>query len=51
MGQIDDIMAEHQEADCRSAQERVMIVTLTIKMAEDLTAYLKERRHQSHLSS
>jgi excinuclease ABC subunit B len=39
LGQIDDIMAEIKQ---RIAQhERVMLVTLTIKMAEDLTAYLK----------
>ncbi|MCQ2912023.1 MAG: excinuclease ABC subunit UvrB [Bacilli bacterium] len=39
LGQIDDIMAEIQERIARN--ERVMIVTLTIKMAEDLTSYLK----------
>jgi excinuclease ABC subunit B len=40
LGQIDDIM---QEIKNRIAvHERVMIVTLTIKMAEDLTAYLKQ---------
>lgn len=40
LGQIDDIM---QEIQARAAvKERVMIVTLTIKMAEDLTAYLKQ---------
>ncbi|MBO4737371.1 MAG: UvrB/UvrC motif-containing protein, partial [Bacilli bacterium] len=36
---IDDIMAEIK--DRIEKNERVMIVTLTIKMAEDLTAYLK----------
>ena len=41
LGQIQDIM---HEIEIRKAKnERVMIVTLTIKMAEDLTAYLKER--------
>ena len=41
LGQIQDIM---HEIELRKAKnERVMIVTLTIKMAEDLTAYLKER--------
>ena len=41
MGQVQDIM---HEIEIRKAKnERVMIVTLTIKMAEDLTAYLKER--------
>jgi len=40
LGQIDDLM---QEIQARVAvKERVMIVTLTIKMAEDLTAYLKQ---------
>ena len=39
LGQIDDIMAEIK--DRIEKKERVMIVTLTIKMAEDLTAYLK----------
>ena len=39
LGQIDDMM---QEIKARIAKnERVMIVTLTIKMAEDLTSYLK----------
>lgn len=41
MGQVDDIM--EQIAKRIKLNERVMIVTLTIKMAEDLTAYLKER--------
>ena len=41
MGQIDDLMQEiRQRVD---ANERVMVVTLTIKMAEDLTAYLKNK--------
>jgi len=39
-GQIDDILNEIKLRTERN--ERVMIVTLTIKMAEDLTAYLKE---------
>jgi excinuclease ABC subunit B len=34
-----------------AVNERVMIVTLTIKMAEDLTSYLKGQGDQSHLSS
>ena len=39
MGQIDDLI---QEITNRVAKnERVMIMTLTIRMAEDLTAYLK----------
>ena len=40
-GQIDDILYEIKERT--KVNERVMIVTLTVKMAEDLTAYLKER--------
>lgn len=41
VGQIDDLM---QEITRRvKADQRVMIVTLTIQMAEDLTAYLKQR--------
>lgn len=39
LGQIDDILGLIKERISRN--ERVMIVTLTIKMAEDLTAYLK----------
>lgn len=39
LGQIDDILDEiHKRI---KSNERVMICTLTIKMAEDLTAYLK----------
>ena len=40
MGQIDDLLYEIGERIKK--HERVMIVTLTIKMAEDLTSYLKE---------
>ncbi len=39
LGQIDDIMHEIKERVAK--HERVMLVTLTIKMAEDLTSYLK----------
>ncbi|MCQ2796982.1 MAG: excinuclease ABC subunit UvrB [Bacilli bacterium] len=39
LGQIDDIMHEIRERV--EKHERVMLVTLTIKMAEDLTSYLK----------
>lgn len=39
LGQIDDIMQEIRKRI--AVHERVMIVTLTIKMAEDLTSYLK----------
>lgn len=41
MGQIEDMLYEIQERVKKN--ERVMIVTLTIKMAEDLTSYLKDR--------
>ena len=40
-GQIDDLLSEiKKRIDCN---ERTMIVTLTIRMAEDLSNYLKER--------
>jgi excinuclease ABC subunit B len=39
LGQIDDILEEIKKHI--AVHERVMIVTLTIKMAEDLTSYLK----------
>lgn len=41
MGQIDDLL--HEINKRIKLNERVMIVTLTIRMAEDLTTYLKER--------
>ena len=41
LGQIDDLIAEIKDRIAKN--ERVMIVTLTIKTAEDLTAYLKDR--------
>ena len=41
MGQIEDMLYEIQERVKKN--ERVMIITLTIKMAEDLTSYLKDR--------
>ena len=40
-GQIDDILFEIKKRT--KLNERVMLVTLTVKMAEDLTKYLKER--------
>ena len=40
-GQIDDILYEIKKRS--KINERVMLVTLTVKMAEDLTKYLKER--------
>ncbi|AOW98212.1 excinuclease ABC subunit B [Moorena producens PAL-8-15-08-1] len=40
-GQVDDLLAEiKQRVDC---QERVLVTTLTKRMAEDLTEYLQER--------
>lgn len=41
LGQIDDLIFEINERIKRN--ERVMVVTITIRMAEDLTSYLKER--------
>lgn len=41
MGQIDDLLNEIKKR--KEKNERVMIVTLTIKMAEDLTSFLKDR--------
>ncbi len=41
LGQIDDIMFEIKERIKKN--QRTMIITLTIQMAEDLTAYLKQR--------
>ena len=41
MGQIDDILFEIKKRS--ENNERVMLVTLTVKMAEDLTQYLKQR--------
>ena len=41
MGQIDDLLSEIKARTQKN--ERTMIVTLTVRMAEDLTAYLKER--------
>lgn len=41
LGQIDDLIYEIKKRTER--QERVIVCTLTIKMAEDLTKYLKER--------
>lgn len=39
-GQIDDLLDEIRH--CIAANERVLITTLTVKMAEDLTDYLKK---------
>ena len=41
LGQIDDLLYEIRNRIAKN--ERVMIVTLTINMAEDLTSYLKEK--------
>lgn len=43
-GQIDVICDEIDE--CIKKDERVLITTLTVKMAEDLTAYLKDREYK-----
>ncbi|MEQ9234915.1 excinuclease ABC subunit UvrB [Coleofasciculus sp. E2-BRE-01] len=40
-GQVDDLFAEIQER--ASQKERVLVTTLTKRMAEDLTEYLQER--------
>ncbi|EDX76990.1 excinuclease ABC, B subunit [Coleofasciculus chthonoplastes PCC 7420] len=40
-GQVDDLLAEIQER--ASKKERVLVTTLTKRMAEDLTEYLQER--------
>lgn len=40
-GQIDDII--HEINETVRNKEKVIIVTLTVKMSEDLTSYLKER--------
>ncbi len=39
-GQIDDLIKEIRERKARN--ERVLVLTLTIKMSEDLTSYLKD---------
>ena len=41
LGQIDDLIGEINKRI--EKHERVMVVTLTIKMAEDLTAFLKDK--------
>ena len=41
LGQIDDLLQEIKKRN--EAGERTLIVTLTIRMAEDLTTFLKER--------
>ena len=41
LGQVDDLIYEIKKRI--ENHERVMVVTLTIRMAEDLTTYLKER--------
>ncbi|MBR0439926.1 MAG: excinuclease ABC subunit UvrB [Bacilli bacterium] len=41
MGQVDDLLQEIKARNQRN--ERTLIVTLTIRMAEDLTTFLKER--------
>ena len=41
LGQVDDLLQEIKKRNERN--ERTLIVTLTIRMAEDLTTFLKER--------
>ena len=43
-GQVDDICQQLDERIARN--ERVLITTLTVRMAEDLTGYLKERGYK-----
>ncbi len=42
-GQVDDLYGEIQERVRRDPPERVLVTTLTKRMAEDLTEYLQER--------
>ena len=44
IGQIDDLISEIEIR--KKANERVLITTLTIKMSEDLTAYLRKRGYK-----
>ncbi|MBP5445034.1 MAG: excinuclease ABC subunit UvrB [Acholeplasmatales bacterium] len=44
LGQIDDLINEIELR--KMAKERVLITTLTIKMSEDLTAYLRKRGYK-----
>jgi len=41
LGQIDDLLSELKKQI--AANERTMIITITIRMAEDLTAFLKDK--------
>ncbi|MCX5775964.1 MAG: helicase-related protein, partial [Firmicutes bacterium] len=41
LGQIDDLLSELRKQV--AANERTMIITITIRMAEDLTAFLKDK--------
>jgi excinuclease ABC subunit B len=44
LGQIEDLMFEIDQRI--KNQQRVMVVTLTIRMAEDLTAFLKQKNYK-----
>ena len=44
LGQIDDLINEIEKR--KMANERVLITTLTIKMSEDLTAFLRKRGYK-----
>ena len=44
LGQIDDLINEIEKR--KMAKERVLVTTLTIKMSEDLTTYLRKRGYK-----
>ncbi len=44
LGQIDDLISEIEKR--KMANERVLVTTLTIKMSEDLTTYLRKRGYK-----
>ena len=44
LGQIDDLISEIEKR--KMANERVLVTTLTIKMSEDLTAFLRKRGYK-----
>ena len=46
--QVDDVLSRDQAAR-RAQDERVLITTLTKRMAEDLTEYLRRARRQGAL--
>src|SRR2546422_5577502 len=48
-GQVDDLLAEIRVRAARN--ERVLVTTLTKRMAEDLTEYYRSEEHTSELQS